>query len=702
MLRLRLALLLLPCALLLVGAPAHAAPRRIAVLELRDVAGVSAPVAAYLTDRVRTAGLSRAGQRYFVMTRENILAQLPPGTDLAACEGSCEVETGRNVGADVVISGEILKIGDELRISLKVHDTATGKLVAAETVAGATSSALEAAVSAAAEQLFERLPAPAPTRVGTGEVVVGVHLEQGEQVVNAPVADDLGFLVIDTDPPGARVVLDGQDVGAAPLQREAKVGRHLVEARQPLYYAAGQEVLLTAAGARVVLKLPPAHGTLVVDTDPSGAEVRLGGELVGTTPFSALQKASGRYLLHLTAPCHRPVEVEVEVKDGQTTRHRAILPAGCGTLDVASEPPGAAVVLNGTETGLTTPARLEAVSPGVATVRLRLAGYGEAVLRPTVEPGESTPISAGLTPKLGLLSVLAVNQDGTPCLGELRVDGHAVGATPWKGEVLARRLDLAVRCADGVARGRVDVDHNARSAVTLQVGDSLGPDACEAELSACVDQAGIDDRVYRACFQRAEACGSGAEGPAPAANPRSEVDPEPPPATVAWLIQVDRLRDFALLQGVLWLGPAAARLRWGVAASLLNVHIPAHVPKGFNGVGVSFGTQVLMRLRLTGPVALVGGVGLNGGFILCDDGGSTPRSDVQQTNHDLCLAVTGPTTNDQQPSLGFGLLTGRGAVEARFGQVAFQAGWVLVEPFGQDAIDFGPRHGVSIGVQYEF
>lgn len=688
--------------LLFFSLPVLAAARRVAVLELRDVAGLSAPVAGYLTDRVRTAGLGQ--DRFFVMTRENILAQLPPGTDLASCEGDCEVETGRNVGADVVISGEILKIGEELRVSLKVHDTATGKLVAAETAAGATPALLEGALVGAATRLFERLPASGVAVVGGGQVEVGVALEQGEQVHNAPVADDFGFLVIDTDPPGGRILLDGRDVGTAPLQREEPIGRHLLEARLPLHYAAGQEVVLTRQGARVVLKLPPAHGRLVVESDPPGATVRLGGEVVGQTPFTAEQKPSGRYTVRVEAPCRTPAEAAVVVQDGQTTRQVLALARSCGDLQVESEPPGAQVVLNGTETGQRTPAHFTDLQPGVATVRLRLDGHGESVARSTVEPRETTKLSVKLTPKLGWLAVLARNADQTPCEGELRIDGRVVGATPWKGEVVARRLDVSVRCPGGVAHGRAEVAHNERARLELVVG--AGQDDCDAELSACIDRAGIDDRTYRDCFQAADGCVRTTQVPA-------QVDsgpPEPPPAALSWLVQVDRLRDYYLFQGVLWLGRADRRLRGGLAANVLNLHFPAEVAPGFGAVGFSFGSQILVRLRLAQVAALVGSVGINGGFLVCNDGGTDgARTATEQANHDRCVAAVGEADANRQPSIGFGLFTTRLAAEARIGQVSFLAGWALTAPFGvgedekgKDLIDFGPLHGVSLGLGYEF
>jgi hypothetical protein len=64
----------------------------------------------YLTDRIRTAAL-RAGPSLYVGSRENLIALLQAsGKTMEQCEGECDVETGRLVGADLVMSGEALTV----------------------------------------------------------------------------------------------------------------------------------------------------------------------------------------------------------------------------------------------------------------------------------------------------------------------------------------------------------------------------------------------------------------------------------------------------------------------------------------------------------------------------------------------------------------------------------------------------------------
>ena len=51
-------------------------------------------------------------------------------------EGDCEVETARNIGADYVISGKVVRIEQLYVVTLKLHETQGGSLLGTETVEG--------------------------------------------------------------------------------------------------------------------------------------------------------------------------------------------------------------------------------------------------------------------------------------------------------------------------------------------------------------------------------------------------------------------------------------------------------------------------------------------------------------------------------------------------------------------------------------
>ena len=104
---------------------------KIAVLDLKVADSAKAKIdkdTAYnFADQIRIRA-TKSGEKFFVMTKENIIDLLAAqNLKLEDCEGQCEVETGRKIGADYIISGEIISIGKKLKLTLKLHNTGNGK-----------------------------------------------------------------------------------------------------------------------------------------------------------------------------------------------------------------------------------------------------------------------------------------------------------------------------------------------------------------------------------------------------------------------------------------------------------------------------------------------------------------------------------------------------------------------------------------------
>lgn len=149
----------------------------VAVLELRNSTDLNAP---YLADQVRAAVKAELPAAK-VITRENMLVLLQAsGKDLANCEGECEVDTARRIGADLVVSGELLKFGTQYKLNLKLHDVRSGELLAGAVAAGTTADDLDKAVAPAVGKLLAPLQAsqPAPPREG-GLIGLQLHAAFG-------------------------------------------------------------------------------------------------------------------------------------------------------------------------------------------------------------------------------------------------------------------------------------------------------------------------------------------------------------------------------------------------------------------------------------------------------------------------------------------------------------------------------------------
>lgn len=93
-----------------------------------------------------------------LMTRENMMVLIDANAvDLTCIEGQCEVETGRNLGADWVISGTLHRAEPDYLLYFKLHDTHTGRLVSALEMSGHSQEDLLSNIPFAVSELLNPL-----------------------------------------------------------------------------------------------------------------------------------------------------------------------------------------------------------------------------------------------------------------------------------------------------------------------------------------------------------------------------------------------------------------------------------------------------------------------------------------------------------------------------------------------------------------
>jgi phosphate/phosphite/phosphonate ABC transporter binding protein len=133
---------------------ARAEERRLAVLELHGKS-VDAQALALLSESARAGALQAArGKSVSVVTRENLVLLLKSaGVAPEDCESECEVETGRKIGADLIVTGDAVRIEDRFVVSLKLHETLRGALLGTRQVSAKTQLALLDETTAATSAL---------------------------------------------------------------------------------------------------------------------------------------------------------------------------------------------------------------------------------------------------------------------------------------------------------------------------------------------------------------------------------------------------------------------------------------------------------------------------------------------------------------------------------------------------------------------
>lgn len=244
-------------------------------------------------------------------------------------------------------------------------------------------------------------------------------------------------LAVQSVPSGALVLLDGQTLGLTPfVSDQLSPGTFQVVVAKPGYAARTNVVVLTPGGRReLTVQLrpmaetrPPAdsqEGFLSVESQPSGAEVRIDGRSVGSTPLM-VSLGEGTWAVELFRPGYEPWSASVTVEAGKVRHLTTKLEPVLCTLDVTSVPSQAEVELNGVRVGLT-PLTLT-VKAGTYVLRVRKEGFMVWSESLTVPEGLRT-LSRHVVLTQAVSSVLFTT---VPPGALTYLDGRLLGVTPFR------------------------------------------------------------------------------------------------------------------------------------------------------------------------------------------------------------------------------------------------------------------------------
>lgn len=221
---------------------------------------------------------------------------------------------------------------------------------------------------------------------------------QRPTTLNLSFQKDLKRVLIASDPAGARVSVDGQEVGVSPVElQEVQAGVHELQLLLSGYSVEKQELRVTPEQELQTFRfrLRQLAGNLRVETTPPGAVVTLDGVEKGKSPLALTGLGIGQHQLNLALDGFLPVAKTVEVSDQQTTAVQEALTRAEGRIVCLSVPAGAKILLDGREVGVT-PLTLEDVPVGKRLISLTLEGYLPWSARVPVIHGQATKVEVGL------------------------------------------------------------------------------------------------------------------------------------------------------------------------------------------------------------------------------------------------------------------------------------------------------------------
>ncbi len=211
-----------------------------------------------------------------------------------------------------------------------------------------------------------------------------------------------------TEPVGATVYVDQQNVGQTPLTTPIMQGEREVLVRLDGYKPWQQTLSVNAGEARQLplIELIVADALVQVSSQPNGATVMVNGTYQGQTPIELALPPDETYRLQLNKTGYRGTERSVAVAQGDNKEISIPLQPVLGRVRVVGGPEGAEIVVNGTVRGSTGDTLALAAFP--QRIVVRKPGYQEFITTVTPTPDHEQEI------RVAMLSDAEVRAQKTP------------------------------------------------------------------------------------------------------------------------------------------------------------------------------------------------------------------------------------------------------------------------------------------------
>lgn len=252
-----------------------------------------------------------------------------------------------------------------------------------------------------------------------------------------------GQLVISTDPETeATVTVNRTMIGTAPYgPLELEPGTHLVTVNADDYLPYEHRLNVPGLGLtqQLEVQLVPRWADVSVRSEPEGAEIYRGEQLLGRTP-AVLQLNEGSHDLTVVKEGFRAWDSVIETVANQDQELPLIeLQPANAQLQVNTIPRGANVTVNGRYRGQS-PVKL-ALSPGIDyRIGLSKAGYGSTERRVRLEAAASEAITVDLSARVGTVNINVLPEDAV-----VYINGRPRGSGSLELELPSSPQELEVR-----------------------------------------------------------------------------------------------------------------------------------------------------------------------------------------------------------------------------------------------------------------
>ena len=210
-------------------------------------------------------------------------------------------------------------------------------------------------------------------------------------------------------------------------------------------------------------KTKTIKGEFELDTIPQGASITVNSQKIKNkvTPFRLVRR-SGTYLVKFHREGYEPVWRYVKIKANSKQNLKVRLEEIKGSVLVASDPPGAKVMMNGKNQGLT-PLVMTDLETGEYSARIEHLNRAPRVVKWEITDARPKKISVSLDSDIGRVVIKS-----NPSRARVYIDGKACGITPYRADLQEGRHNVKLTLAGfAEAKSTVDIMRDKQTSKTM-------------------------------------------------------------------------------------------------------------------------------------------------------------------------------------------------------------------------------------------
>lgn len=189
----------------------------------------------------------------------------------------------------------------------------------------------------------------------------------------------------------------------------------LITFTKPDYITAYDRSMAVAGQVKNVnMKMRTFNAKLTILSTPSGAEITIDSVLQSVVTPAVIYLTPGEHVVRISKEGYGNYQTSANFESGKEyeLNPSLVVENQNGTVDVVSNPPGAKIFINGTDSGHTTP-RSFAGPPQTLYITLKLAGYQDYTAQVGIIAGQTIPFNVTLVPDAGGSGTMFYAPDGT-------------------------------------------------------------------------------------------------------------------------------------------------------------------------------------------------------------------------------------------------------------------------------------------------